>query len=36
MSQNSQTHFKILAEKLAHLKLFKVCLTILGHYELKG
>ena len=34
MSQNGQTHFKNLAVFAA--RFLKVCLTILGHYELKG
>ena len=34
MSQNSQTHFKNLAAFCC--KIFKVCLTILEHYALKG
>ena len=34
MSQNGETHFKNLAAFAA--KIFKVCLTILGHYTLKA
>ena len=35
MPENGQTHFKNLAANAARF-LFKVCLTILGHYALKG
>ena len=34
MSQNGQTHFKNIAANAA--RIFKVCMTILGHYPLKG
>ena len=34
MSQNGQAHFKNLAKKSRNI--FKVCLTILGHYALRG
>ena len=34
MSQNGPTHFKNLAGNTASI--FKVCLTILGYYVLKG
>ena len=34
MSQNGLTHFKIFA--VFAPKIFKVCLTTLGHYALKG
>ena len=34
MSQNGQTYFKNIAAFAA--RFFKVCLIILGHYELKG
>ena len=33
MSQDGQTHF---GQKSICCKIFKVCLTILGHYALKG
>ena len=33
MLQNVQTYFKV---DLKFLKIFKVCLTILQHYERKG
>ena len=35
MSQNGQTQFKNLAANAARFS-FKVCLTILEHYALKG
>ena len=34
MLQNGQTYFKNLAG--SHRKIFKVCLTILQHHEIKG
>ena len=34
MTQNGHAHFKNLAEFCC--KILKVCLTILGHYALKG
>ena len=36
MSRNGQTHFKLEKSCSICCKIFKLCLTILGHYASKG